>query len=284
MSTRRPDGSTHHSQRVSPSLFPALVGMLPACWDLDQASRDTDWLPGIAAARPCSAATRAQYRLNAQTNHSVSAAKPRLQPGRSAISSLCRAHYQAIVITESDRLAAGPHSRSSRPEPLLRGPAAAVGADSMLSARMTSQTGRGDFSNAVRVITDPRLLLPKAHGFSDVVESKRRRIHDRHVPPLNRLVDEINAGRDAHLAPWFDPDGGGINARVLFLLENPGRRATAARGSGLISADNADDTAANFFRLRDQASLPRDRLVAWNVVPWYWSGARAASSPQRRPV
>lgn len=117
--------------------------------------------------------------------------------------------------------------------------------------------GRCDFGHAVRVITDPRLLLPKAHRFPDVVADKRARIHDRHVAPLNRLVEEINAGREAHLAPWFDPDRGGTSARVLFLLEKPGRRATSARGSGFISADNNDDTAATFFRLRDEASLPR---------------------------
>jgi hypothetical protein len=55
--------------------------------------------------------------------------------------------------------------------------------------------------------------------------------------------------------------------------------ATGSRGSGFISADNSDDTAANFFRLRDQASLPRDRLVAWNVVPWYQpDGERTANA------
>ena len=78
------------------------------------------------------------------------------------------------------------------------------------------------------VITDPRLLLPKAHRFADVVEDKRRRIHGRHVAPLNRLAEEINVGCDAHIAPWFDRDGGGTSGRVLFLLENPGRMATAA--------------------------------------------------------
>ena len=62
---------------------------------------------------------------------------------------------------------------------------------------------------------------------------------------------------------------GGTGARVLFLLENPGRRATSTRGSGFISADNNDDAAANFFRMRDQAALPRGQLIAWNVVPWY---------------
>jgi uracil-DNA glycosylase len=135
------------------------------------------------------------------------------------------------------------------------------------------------------MITDSRLRMPKAHRFDDVVADKRQRIHDLHVAPLNRLVEEINAGRDAHSAPWFDPDGGGIHARVLFLLENPGRRATAAHGSGFISADNKDDTAANFFRMRDQAGLPRDRLAAWNVVPWYQpDGGRTANATRQDVV
>jgi uracil-DNA glycosylase len=81
-------------------------------------------------------------------------------------------------------------------------------------------------------------------------------------------------------APWFDPDGSGTSAHVLFLLENPGRRATATRGSGFISAD----TAANFFRLRDQASLPRDRLVAWNIVPWYQPGGERTANATRQDV
>lgn len=135
------------------------------------------------------------------------------------------------------------------------------------------------FSHAVPVTTDSRLLRPKAHRFPDVIADKQRRIHDRHVAPLNRLVEQINIGRDTHVAPWFDPDGGGTSARVLFLLENPGRMATAARGSGFISADNKDDTAANFFRMRDQAGLRRECLVAWNVVPWYQpDGGRTANA------
>jgi hypothetical protein len=71
---------------------------------------------------------------------------------------------------------------------------------------------------------------------------------------------------------------------VLFLLENPGRRATSAHGSGFISADNADDTAANFFHIRDQASLPRDLLVAWNVVPWYQPDGERTANAMRHDV
>ena len=135
------------------------------------------------------------------------------------------------------------------------------------------------------MVTDSRLLQPKAHRFRDVVDDKRRRVHEPHVVPLNRLVEEINQGR-SHRAPWFDPDGGGSGARVLFLHENPGRRATSERvsGSRFVSADNTDDTAANFFRLRDQASLPRDHLLAWNVVPWYQPDSGRTANATRQDV
>jgi uracil-DNA glycosylase len=133
------------------------------------------------------------------------------------------------------------------------------------------------------MVSDSRLSMPKAHQFPDVVADKLRRIHDRHVAPLNYLVEEMNAGRE-HQAPWFDPDGGGTSARVLFLHENPGRGATAARGSGFISADNKDDTAANFFLMRDQAGLPRDVLVAWNVVPWYQPDGERTANATRQDV
>jgi len=135
----------------------------------------------------------------------------------------------------------------------------------------------------VGVISDPRLLEPKAHRFPDVIADKLRRLTDPHVAPLNELAGEINAGRE-HLTPWFDPDGGGTGAQVLFLLEKPGRMATAARGSGLISADNNDDTAANFFRIRDQAGLSRDHLVAWNVVPWYQPDGDRTANVTRQDV
>jgi uracil-DNA glycosylase len=151
-------------------------------------------------------------------------------------------------------------------------------------SRFLAVAGRCRLGHAVPVTTDPRLLQPKAHRFADVIADKQRRIRDRHVAPLNDLVEQINARRDARAAPWFDPDGAGISARVLFLLENPGRRATAARGSGFISADNKDDTAANFFRMRDQVGLPRARLVAWNVVPWYQPDGERTANATRQDV
>ncbi len=66
--------------------------------------------------------------------------------------------------------------------------------------------------------------------------------------------------------PHFDPLDGGINARVLFLLEAPGAKAVA---SGFVSRNNPDETARNFFDLNMAAGIARRDTVCWNVVPWY---------------
>jgi len=69
------------------------------------------------------------------------------------------------------------------------------------------------------------------------------------------------------------------------LLENPGRRATSRGGSGFISADNHDDApAANALRMRDHVGLPRARLVAWNVVPWYQPDGERTANATRQDV
>lgn len=128
-------------------------------------------------------------------------------------------------------------------------------------------------------MTSHRPEAPRGHRDPALVAAKLARLDEPHVRPLNELVREINRNRGAETTPWFDPDGGGVGALALFLLECPGRMATAGRGSGFISADNDDQTAANFFALRDEAGLSRDRLVAWNVVPWYLpAGSRTANA------
>jgi uracil-DNA glycosylase len=67
--------------------------------------------------------------------------------------------------------------------------------------------------------------------------------------------------------PFVDPDSGGIHGKVLLLLEAPAR--AAAHGSGMLSADNDDATAAHVWEAYDHSKLPRDWGVHWNAVPWY---------------
>ena len=72
--------------------------------------------------------------------------------------------------------------------------------------------------------------------------------------------------------------------KVLFLLETPGTKASVGKGSGFISADNDDGTAENFFRMRDEVGLPRDQLVAWNIVPWYLPDGMRAGHATRQDI
>ncbi len=100
-------------------------------------------------------------------------------------------------------------------------------------------------------------------------------LHDRHIEPLTQLVGQIRRTRDGSATPWFDPKDGGIRARVLLLLEAPGRQAAPApSGSGLepsqfVSLDNDDGTAANLHELVSEAGLRRRDLLIWNIIPWY---------------
>ncbi|MFT4470847.1 uracil-DNA glycosylase [Arthrobacter sulfonylureivorans] len=116
---------------------------------------------------------------------------------------------------------------------------------------------------------------PRAHRHRAEVDRKLALLDEPHVKDLNDWVRDLNRMRAGHqaaaesLVPWFDPSGGGIYARILFLLEAPGSRSSASRGSGLISIDNNDATAANCFTLAHEAGLPRQAFALWNIVPWY---------------
>ncbi|WP_231556422.1 uracil-DNA glycosylase [Cryobacterium sp. MLB-32] len=75
--------------------------------------------------------------------------------------------------------------------------------------------------------------------------------------------------------PHFDPAEAGVRARVLFILEAPGPMTNAGNrrpGSGFISVDNNDGTAANIWALRNEAGL-HEGALHWNIVPWYLGAA-----------
>lgn len=101
----------------------------------------------------------------------------------------------------------------------------------------------------------------------EAVKARHARSLEPHMAPLQALAERISASRDApDGVPRFDPLDGGINARVLLLQEAPGPRAV---GSGFISFDNPDQTAANARHACESAGLSRLDVVRWNAVPWY---------------
>jgi hypothetical protein len=120
---------------------------------------------------------------------------------------------------------------------------------------------------------------PKMHKDSAFLAAKQARWWEEHVAPVNQLVDQIRRditeeweaehGQAAApvFVPYVDPDSGGICAKVLFLLESPA--GPAALGSGMLSADNNDETARNLWLSYASSGMPLTFGLHWNAVPWY---------------
>jgi hypothetical protein len=104
-----------------------------------------------------------------------------------------------------------------------------------------------------------------------------------HVAPLTLYAANLRA-RGLGEVPDFDPLDGGIDATALFLFEKPGPMTaeTGKRvGSGFISRNNDDPTAAAIFNFMQRAAIPRKLTVIWNVVPW-WNGTRKVTAQELR--
>lgn len=94
------------------------------------------------------------------------------------------------------------------------------------------------------------------------------------VQPLRAWANALERDRGVTV-PQFDPAEAGIDAKVLFVLEAPGPMTNARNplaGSGFISVDNDDETAAFVWRCRAAADLS-DGALHWNIVPWYLGDA-----------
>lgn len=112
---------------------------------------------------------------------------------------------------------------------------------------------------------------PRSFRNAPVLRGRLGCVDDPHVAPLNAWVRSLRKRLGPQsIVPWFDPGDGGVNARILWLLEAPGPRATQERGgSGIVSCNNHDGTAENTWRTRSDAGVDRVEVVHWNVIPYY---------------
>jgi hypothetical protein len=118
---------------------------------------------------------------------------------------------------------------------------------------------------------------PKSLGDPNERIARNALLHEPHVAPLTDFVQRLrqSMGSDYGI-PYFDPLDGGVDAKVLYLLEAPGPKAVQA---GFISRNNPDETAKNFFLLNEEAGIDRRLTISWNVVPWYiGTGTKIRSS------
>ena len=109
-------------------------------------------------------------------------------------------------------------------------------------------------------------------------EAKQAALNKTHMEPLTAFVHLIRQEQPNCHVSDFDPDDGGTEAEVLFVLEAPGPKAVA---TGFVSRDNSDQTAGNLKAYLEQAGISRKQSLVWNIVPWYLGSEktiRAASS------
>jgi hypothetical protein len=83
---------------------------------------------------------------------------------------------------------------------------------------------------------------------------------------------------------------GGVNARLLSVLRDPGPKTRSEDGSGFLSMENDDPTAEAICGHFEAAGIPSTDVVPWNVYPWYINRAPSAAEldagvePMRRLV
>ena len=108
-------------------------------------------------------------------------------------------------------------------------------------------------------------------------EEQQRHRYDAHVAPINRLVDELQQEGGPGRMPYVAPMYGGVEARLLSVLRDPGPMTQDGAGSGFLSMENDDPTAEAICGLFADAGIEARDIVPWNAYPWYINRAPTAA-------
>jgi hypothetical protein len=91
--------------------------------------------------------------------------------------------------------------------------------------------------------------------------------YDEHIAPINQFVDELC--KSAPGVPYVAPMYGGVNARLLSVLCDPGPKTQVDGGSGFLCMENDDATAQTISEFFTDAKIEAGDIVPWNAYPWY---------------
>lgn len=137
----------------------------------------------------------------------------------------------------------------------------------LLTGASSNVIKRGEHAMGEHCDDRPRSLRDEGER-----EKRLKRVREPHVAELNDYVDSLRVETlkeglisSREQIPYCDPCDGGKAALCLFVFEAPGPSAVK---SGLLSRNNDDPSAQNFFELNRDAGLPRSCTTSWNVVPW----------------
>lgn len=96
-----------------------------------------------------------------------------------------------------------------------------------------------------------------------------RRRHEPHVAALNRQLESWAQDRQVAEPPLVPPHLGGIKARIVCVLRDPGPRAGGVKGSRFVSWENDDPTAERHQAFANQAGISDGEVVTFNSYLWY---------------
>ena len=100
-------------------------------------------------------------------------------------------------------------------------------------------------------------------------DDQMNRIREPQVRAINALCDELRLEKPDFSVPYIAPHYGASTAVILALSSNPGPQASGATGSGMLSRENNDGSAARMSEIYETVSLTDDQVVPWNAYPWH---------------
>ena len=125
----------------------------------------------------------------------------------------------------------------------------------------------------------------------DFRAGQREGLYKPHIAPVNQLVDQLQTEGRGWL-PHVAPVHGGVAARLLWLLRDPGPAVADPErvGKGFLCVANDDPTAERLCELLGRGRIPVEATLPWNAYPWYVNRApqaaelRAGVEPLRRLI
>jgi hypothetical protein len=95
-------------------------------------------------------------------------------------------------------------------------------------------------------------------------------VRAKHIAPINALVDLLCDEQVGRWAPYVAPMYGGVDARLLAVLRDPGPKTNADHcGSGFLCWENDDATAGRIAAVFAGVGIRAGDVAPWNAYPWY---------------
>ena len=109
------------------------------------------------------------------------------------------------------------------------------------------------------------------------VEQQRAHRKDAHIAPINDFVATLQDPGGRGWVPEVAPMHGGVDAAVLSVLRDPGRKTLEGTGSSFLCIENDDPTAERQWNLFDEFGIPVRQVLPWNAYPWFIDRAPRAA-------